>query len=203
MFKKMFLVMCLVLFCSSLAMAVSFTVSGVDVEFGGLGFGNYNVVGLEQQQFELNDGERTEITNPVDLFSITFTETSSGIGSVNATIDLVKPDEGEVTQDGFYAGLSIVGNYDFTLGFINWGDPVSWYFDAGTLTLDLVDINYICNPLFDNTFTIAGLFSFEADTNFGSPTPAPVPEPATMLLLGVGLFGLGGISKKKLFKNLV
>ncbi len=35
------------------------------------------------------------------------------------------------------------------------------------------------------------------DVGAGAPAPGPVPEPATMLLFGIGLLGLAGVSRKK------
>jgi hypothetical protein len=44
-------------------------------------------------------------------------------------------------------------------------------------------------------------FDYEITLNGANPASAPVPEPATMLLLGTGLVGLAGASRKKLLKK--
>ena len=36
---------------------------------------------------------------------------------------------------------------------------------------------------------------------FGKDSTAPIPEPATMFLLGIGLIGIAGFGRKKLFKK--
>jgi len=92
----------------------------------------------------------------------------------------------------------------------------SLVFEASSTGLVHFDASYEVSGLLDEDPN--GLISFnltEARGFFGDQTNSwvgldnvmvnavgsPVPEPGTMLLLGVGLIGLAGIGRKKLFKN--
>jgi hypothetical protein len=68
--------------------------------------------------------------------------------------------------------------------------------------LDTGDTSFLIetvNPSKDDNVFFLGLnVNGEASANGG---PAPVPEPTTWLLFGLGLLGLAGVGRKKLFKR--
>jgi hypothetical protein len=58
-------------------------------------------------------------------------------------------------------------------------------------------VNFFYLPDFNSFKMSSSQFAFEADNIAVGRNIAPIPEPATMLMLGLGLLGVGVVSRKK------
>ena len=161
----------------------------------------------------------TDTYNPEDIY---FSAPSkNGVQSWNFQHD--------ITDDGFDVGDDLVWNYDITLSFyddsqgrrepgdrpyefvsINLPGSITdryWIeiditdVELGASFWGLVELN--SSGLLDVTLTRerGDFFFAESTLNAHGCETAPVPEPSTILLMGIGLLGLVGYSRKRSKKS--
>ena len=161
-----------------------------------------------------------QITNPsetwyFDLVNDNLDEGDINLGdiinSVFLSIDIL--DEGDISGEKYTLEFA-----DLDLNSTNYYTDVE--VDAQTYTLNVeawvnaYQLNVTISNVHSGVAWAPGDFfvdeiklfgDYDTDTDTGAPTPAPtaapVPEPSTILLMGTGLLGLVGYSRKRLGKK--
>lgn len=180
--------MMLLLSMAGAALAVPFQISGgslsVDWDFGG-GIVSYTPAVMGAPVF-LDEGDFFDVT--VGTISI---PASLGVGTATLEVDFDMPaPAGTVSDEGDFAVVSLLF---FTLGAIDFGDPETFGYDYNGATGGLMEVD------FNNLAGVTGGTSVDITARITN-VHDPIPEPATMVLLGFGIIGLAGISRKKFKK---
>lgn len=175
-----------------------------------------NVTNIVTETFDTLDGNMYET---LTLGPVTF-----DVPSRNGSNDLWVSTNG--TYDGL--GIALVGNYSPT-SILATFDPATTAISADIFNLSIDDyitvsvvedsvVNtysvHVDNPLYSFfgvttdtgyiqsiQFTPSASYIGIDNFSYGNSGTAPVPEPATIVLLGAGLLGLAGASRKKFMKK--
>ncbi len=168
---------------------------GIVCSFGDIGIFNfYMSAGTTKPQdgsaaFPMMHVGGYATTNGSGTFTVKFSETDFG------------PLDSSITEF-----LSSLNGFGGTQSLDVYYDTNNTLFGMGTKIAGIDAINtsqlyngILASDLFSLTM-ISRITLNNATGSFDNGVSAPVPEPATMLLLGIGLIGLAGASRKKIFK---
>jgi len=202
--KPLFLLLCFLLLTlgiasPSAATPISFDIDGPgsSVSISQASWGDTTLThtmapDLDSQIFTLGDGG----SKTFDFFDLTVSGSGVGVADITANLAFSLPDPITASGSSDIAFWFTCHGY-FSGGILTWNQPQSVTLSNGDY-FDVEFENIYIAGFGDTTTVSATITAHGSDSNGPYPdAPAPVPEPATVVLLGIGLVGIAGVSRIK------